>query len=427
MTIIRNWCDGGWKRYALRLAGAHRCVQRIRPRRTLRFATSRFAISLIALAVAGAMLPVVAQDRAGRDSGVTIRIVSPEPDSYAAGTVQLKAVVEPGSRIKDIAKTTFSVDGRLVCTIMEPTRLECPWDAGAHIKEHVIRATVEMIGGDRAVTSMRTKGLELAEAVRVEIVQLTAVVHDRGRFIGGLPASAFQLFEDGVPQKISHFSSEGSPLELVVAVDVSESMTNAMPALKTSVKKFLAALSPKDQVTLTAFNDNLFTLTRRESSAESRLRAVDRLKPWGGTALYDVIVRGLQQLSKQPGRRVLVVFSDGDDKTSHSTIQAVEQAVRSSDATLFMVALGRGARNAALKSSIERLVDLSGGRALFVERSDQLDEPFAEIIEELANQYLIGYESSNPRRDGAWRAIKLELRNHSYSVRARQGYNAPEK
>lgn len=383
--------------------------------------------SIVAAVLGLAIATAVAQEGATKDSGVTIRIVSPEPDSYAAGIVPLKAVVEPGRRVKDIARTMFYVDGRLACTIMEPTRLECAWDAGAHIKEHVIRAVVEMVGGARAVTSMRTKGLELAEAVRVEVVQLTAVVNDRGRFIGGLPASAFRIFEDNVPQKITHFSSEGSQLELVIAIDVSESMTNAMPQLKTSVKKFLGALSPKDQVTLTAFNDNLFTLTRRDTSAESRLRAVDRLAPWGGTALYDVIVRGLQQLSKQAGRRVLVVFSDGDDKTSHSTIEAVEQAVRASDATLFMVALGRGVRNATLKGSIERLVDLSGGRALFVERSDQLDEPFAAIVEELANQYLIGYESSNTRRDGAWREIKVELPKHSYSVRARQGYNAPQK
>ena len=108
-----------------------------------------------------------------------------------------------------------------------------------------------------------------------------------------------------------------------------------------------------------------------------------------------MIIRGVQQLSKQPGRRVLVVFSDGDDRTSHATIHAVEQAVRANDATLFMVALGRGVKEAQLKSGIERLVDLSGGRALFVERSDQLDEPFAEILEELSNQYIIGYESKN--------------------------------
>jgi VWFA-related protein len=361
------------------------------------------------------------------DKDVAVSITSPDADSYAAGTVTLRAAITPGRRVKDIARALFYVDGRLVCTVMEPTRLECPWDAGAQIKEHVIRAVIELHGGTRAVTSMRTKGLDLAEAVRVEITQVTAVVHNRGRFIKGLPPTAFRLLEDNVPQKITHFSSEGSPLDLVIAIDVSESMTQAMPQLKNAVKKFLSALSPKDQVTLSAFNDSLFTLSRRDSTPEQRLRAVDRLAPWGGTALYDVIVRGLQQLSKQSGRRVLVVFSDGDDKSSHSTLQAVEQAVRASDATLFMVALGRGVRNAALKSSIERFVDMSGGRALFVERSDRLDEPFAEILEELSNQYLIGYESSNGRRDGAWREIKVELPEHGYEVRARQGYNAPKK
>jgi Ca-activated chloride channel family protein len=368
---------------------------------------------------------VLAQNAGGDD--VAITITSPEADTFVAGMVQLKAVVTPGRRIKDIAKVTFSVDGRLECTIMEPTRLECPWDAGSRIKEYVIRAVVELHGGARAVTSIRTKGLELAEAVRVEVTQVTAVVHERGRFIKGLPASAFRLREDNVVQKITHFSAEGSPLELVIAVDVSESMTQAMPQLKTSVKKFLSALGPNDQVTLTAFNDNMFTLTRRDTTAAQRVRAVDRLAPWGGTALYDVIVKGLQQLSKQAGRRVLVVFSDGDDKSSHATLQAVEQAVRSSDATLFMVALGSGVRNVKIKSSIDRLVEMSGGRALFVERSDQLDGPFAEIVEELSNQYLIGYESSNAKRDGAWREITIELPDHRYSVRARQGYNAPKK
>ena len=138
-----------------------------------------------------------------------------------------------------------------------------------------------------------------------------------------------------------------------------------------------------------------------------------------------MIVRSVQQLSKRPGRRVLVVFSDGDDRTSHATIHAVEQAVRANDATLYMVALGRGVREAQLKSGIERLVALSGGRVEFVERSDQLDGPFAAILEELSNQYIIGYESNNTARNGSWREVKLEIPGTNYNVRSRQGYRAP--
>ena len=178
-----------------------------------------------AFTVVSALAAQKGRQRGAPIEDVTIEIVAPVADSYAAGIIPLKAEVRPGSRVKDIARVMFYVDGRLTCTIMEPTRLECPWDAGLQIKEHVIRAVVEMIGGARAVTSIRTQGLDLVEAVRVEVVQVTAVVHDRGRFIKGLPASAFRLFENEVPQKLTHFSSEGSPLELVVAVDVSESMT----------------------------------------------------------------------------------------------------------------------------------------------------------------------------------------------------------
>ena len=385
---------------------------------------TRLTALLICSAVALTVEPILSQ---APPREVAIRIVSPEPDTYLVGLVRLRAAIEPARRAREVARVMFYADGRLVCTLMDPARAECPWDAGGNIKEHVIRAVAELVGGGRAVTSIRTKGLEIADVVNVEVVQVTAVVANRNSFVKGLTKDDFRLREDNAPQTITHFSSEGSPLELVIAVDVSESMTEAMPQLKNSVKRFLAALGPQDQVTLTAFNDNLFTLTRRDTSPEQRLRAVDRLKPWGGTALYDVIVRGLQQLSKQPGRRVLVVFSDGDDRTSHATLESVEQAVRASDATLFMVALGGAVKHAHLKTGIEKLVDLSGGRALFVERSDRLDAPFAEILEELANQYLIGYQSTNARRDGAWREIKLELPNHSYSVRARQGYRAPTK
>lgn len=385
--------------------------------------TTRLLVSNLTLAIALSLFPAFAQEQP--TAALEVRIVSPEPDTYVSGVTTLRAEILPRMLATRVAQVIFFADGKQVCNILDPLNAECTWDAGAEVRPHVFRVVANLIGGGRIVSSARTKGLDQVEKVSVEVVQITAVVTNRGRFVSDLRQPQFKLIEDGVPQTIAHFSAEGSPLEIVVAIDVSESMTQAMPQLKNSVKKFLAALGSKDQVTLAAFNDNMFTLTRRETSVPQRTRAVDRLAAWGGTALYDVIIRGVQQLSRQPGRRVLVVFSDGDDRTSHATIHAVEQAVRANDATLFMVALGRGVKEAQLKSGIERLVDLSGGRALFVDRSDQLDEPFAEILDELSNQYILGYESSNPSRNGSWREVKVEVPGTGYSVRARQGYRAP--
>jgi Ca-activated chloride channel homolog len=378
-----------------------------------------------ALAIVVPLVLAVVPGIRAQEGAITVRLVSPGPETYLSGPVLLKAIVEPPPRAREAARVLFYADGRLVCTVVDAARAECPWDAGAEVKEHLVRVVVDLKDGKRAVAATRTKGLEHAETVTVDVVQVTAVVNDGNRFVKGLSKDAFRIMEDGVPQTISHFSNEGSPLELVVAVDVSQSMAASMPQLKNAVRKFLGALGPNDQVTLAAFNDQLFTLARRETVTAQRLRAVDRLAPWGGTALFDVIVRGVQLLTRAPGRRVLVVFSDGDDRTSHATIANVEAAMRSTDSTLFMVALGRGAKEAQLRSGIQRLITLSGGRGLFVEKSEHLEEAFADIVVELSNQYLIGYQSSNAKRDGAWREIAIEVPGSGHTVRARQGYRAP--
>jgi Ca-activated chloride channel homolog len=378
-----------------------------------------------AVAIVVPLVLAVLSGLRAQEGEITVRLVSPGPETYLSGPVLLKAIVEPPPRAREAARVLFYADGRLVCTLVDAARAECPWDAGAEVKEHLVRVVVDLKDGKRAVAATRTKGLQHAETGTVDVVQVTAVVNDGNRFVKGLSKDAFRITEDGVPQTISHFSNEGSPLELVVAVDVSQSMAPNMPQLKNAVRKFLAALGPKDQVTLAAFNDQLFTLARRETVAAQRLRAVDRLAPWGGTALFDVIVRGVQLLSRAPGRRVLVVFSDGDDRTSHATIANVEAAMRSTDSTLFMVALGRGAKEAQLRSGIQRLITLSGGRGLFVEKSENLEDAFADIVVELSNQYLMGYQSTNAKRDGAWREIAIDVPGSGHTVRARQGYRAP--
>jgi len=350
----------------------------------------------------------------------SVEIASPTADAYISGTTTLRATLTPPDAA---TRVVFSVDGKQVCDAAAPV-FECSWEAGPHIVAHQIRVVAELKSGGRVIKTVRTRSLGYAENVDVDVVQIIATVTDgSGHFVTGLPRSAFHIDEDGKPQKISHFGSEDVPLELIVACDVSGSMTPAMPRLKTAVKEFLGAVPARDQVTLIGFNDSIFALTRRQIDPAERIKAVDRLAPWGATALYDVILRGVDMLGKQPGRRAMIVFSDGEDQGSHASITDVERRLQASDVTLYMIGQGRGVEVAALKDVMQRLVEPTGGRALFTDNIDQLHAAFSDLLEELSNQYLLGYESTNSRRDETFRKISLRVDGQT-RVRARQGYRA---
>jgi len=366
----------------------------------------------------GALLLLAGVLAAQTASPPALEIVAPPADAYVSGTTILRATVSDPAAV---TRVVFSIDGKQICSASAPP-WECSWEAGANILAHQIRAAAELKAGGRVIRTLRTKALDYAEKVDVEVVQVIATVTDgSGHFVTGLPQSAFHIEEDGKPQKISHFGAEDVPLELIVACDVSGSMTPAMTRLKAAVKEFLAAVPTSDQVTLLGFNDSIFPLTRRQVDPAARLKAVDGLAPWGATALYDVILRGVDMLGKQPGRRAMIVFSDGEDQGSHAAITDVERRLQASDVTLYMIGQGRGVEVEALKSVMQRLVEPTGGRALFTEDIDQLHLKFADLLEELSNQYLLGYESTNTRRDEAFRKISLRVDGQS-RVRARQGY-----
>ncbi len=207
-----------------------------------------------------------------------VEILSPSPDSYVTGPTALRARVEPAEAV---ASLIFFVDGRQVCVLAKPP-FECDWDPGASIREHQVRLVVNLNGGGRQVQTVRTKALDFSESVDVDVVQVTVTVADsRGKFVRGLPQSAFRVAEDGRPQTISHFASENVPLELIVAIDISGSMGGSMPQMKAAVKAFLTAVPSQHQITLLAFNDTLFTLARRATDLAERTKAVDRLAPVG--------------------------------------------------------------------------------------------------------------------------------------------------
>ena len=349
-----------------------------------------------------------------------VKIVSPGDDAYVTGPTLLRATIVPAEAVTGM---TFFVDGRQVCALTAPP-FECEWDAGATITAHQVRAVATVKGGSRVVQTVRTKSVGYVERVDVDVVQVTVTIADgHGKFVRNVPPAAFHVFEDGRPQAVSHFASEDVPLELVAAIDISGSMAPAMPKVKTAVKEFLRDVPPEDQVTLLGFNDSIFTLTRKATDPAERIKAVDRLAPWGSTALYDVLLRGVEMLGRQTGRKALVVFTDGEDQGSHATINDVERRLQSSDVTLYMIGQGRGVTMEPLRRIMERLSLPTGGRALFTDSIDELHAAFADLLDELSNQYLLGYQSSNSRRDDAWRKIKVDVDGH-HDVRARQGYRA---
>ena len=354
------------------------------------------------------------------DSAPQLKILSPGEDSYVSGVTLLRASIVPAEAASTV---TFFVDGRQVCALTRPP-FECEWDAGPALGEHQVRAVALLTTGGRAVQTIRTKAVSVTEKVNVDVVQVTVTVSDgHGRFVRNLPRTAFRVLEDGKPQGITHFTSEDVPLEIVVAIDISGSMTPAMPKLKTAVKEFLKDVPNQDLVTLLGFNDSIFTLTRKAGDVAERSRAVDRLAPWGSTALYDVILRGVEMLGRQTGRKALIVFTDGEDQGSHATINDVERRLQSSDVTLYMIGQGRGVTLDTLKKVMERLSNPTGGRALFTDSIDELHDSFADLLDELSNQYLLGYEPINTKHDDVWRKIKVEVDGH-HEVRARQGYRA---
>jgi len=201
-------------------------------------------------------------------------------------------------------------------------------------------------------------------------------------------------------------------------------MRDAMPKVKEAVKEFMGALSPKDQVTLLEFNDRNCTLTRKSTDQAQRIKAIDRLAPWGATALYDVVIAGADILGRAAGRKAMLVFTDGEDQGSHASLADAERRLQSSDMTLYMIGQGRGTKMEPLKKVMNQMSGASGGRALVTEKIEELRSAFSELLQELTNQYLIGYTSTNTKRDGALRRLKVDV-DGRHQVRAREAYRAP--
>jgi Ca-activated chloride channel family protein len=361
---------------------------------------------------------------AARSQAPVLSIVYPTADVYLLGQTELAADVSPPS--VTVADVTFFVDGQPVCKVTSRP-FKCLWDAGNRTVTRTVRVAATLAGGTRLVETVRTKGLNLSQAVAVEAVLVSVhVTDDRGRFVEGLQQSNFKLLEDGVPQDITSFLAENAAGSLLLALDISGSMGPAVGELRNATSQFLGSLRPTDRVTLTGFSNSLFILSPATADAAARQAALEQLHPAGGTALYDSMIRGVELLKPQSNPRAMVVFTDGDDDASLATLDGVRSTLQSNDVVLYFIAQGRAERDDVLRTALTRLATETGGAAYFSSRMSSLQEHFANIVADLSHQYVVGYSPKRDLGDGAWRKIQVHVedRDRKLTVRARQGYLA---
>ncbi len=309
----------------------------------------------------------------------------------------------------------------------------------------------------------------------VEVVNVAATVSDaNGRFVPGLTRDDFRVYEDDQLQTISQFSAERVPVSLGICLDTSGSMTgDKMQAAESALDRFLDDLvDPRDEVFLYRFSNDPILLEGWTSDHELIARALGRITPNGGTALYDAVAEAIP-LAQQGhnAKKAVVVISDGNDTASRLGLRDVKARLRESEVLVYAVGIdsedervsrppaprrppptpfpfpprgrpgwpfpprigsgGGGGNGGWTRVSGERvnedalraMTDDTGGRTEIVRDPRDLDPATTSIADELSKQYFLAYQSSL-KRDGRWHEIRVEVNNRSYHVRARRGYIA---
>jgi Ca-activated chloride channel family protein len=279
------------------------------------------------------------------------------------------------------------------------------------------------------------------QAVIFDMVRLSAVVTDAdGRYVSGLDAADFQVFEDGVEQQVQIFNAPDSPITFAVLVDGSISIASRLLTVRQSVRELLRNLGPQDFVQMVQFNERVSVLESFSTRRAALEAAIESFSSAGGTAVLNAVYRGLREIEArareerdESRRRAIVLLSDGVDSSSLVSEDVVLSEARRSRASVYSVGLGQnlsarltaGARGARGHALLEELARTTGGRVIVPVTIDDLQGAFAEVAEELRHQYGLAYVSDNVTRDGRWRGIELRVRNRpDLRIRHRDGYYA---
>jgi VWFA-related protein len=267
--------------------------------------------------------------------------------------------------------------------------------------------------------------------VEIDVVSVTAVVFDKaGKPVRGLGPKDVELFENGVKQEVSFFREASSvgdpaervPLSVLLVLDTSGSMKDNLRFLQEAVLNFVYKLEEVDGVLVVSFNDSVKGSAEFTTDTDRLERFVDGLQAWGGTSLYDAVHYSLGRIKDAPGRKALIVFSDGADTTSQLQDKDVVDYARAVEATVYSI----GFKGPGSRGFLHRIASETGGQYFSPDRVAELIKVFNEISNELKNHYLLAY-TPKLGPDGTWREILLKLSRPDAQVRVRKGYFAVKR
>lgn len=290
---------------------------------------------------------------------------------------------------------------------------------------------------------LREKDDDEVIRINTELVTLTATVTDKnGRYRADLQRGDFTVYENGVEQKLEYFNTgDRVPMSLGIVFDTSGSMEDKIEGVQDAVEHFVKSVAPVDEIFLIRFSDDADIVQDFTNDRRSILRTVQNLQPRGGTALYDAILLGLQKIGEGKHRkRALLLLTDGNDTASSTTFQEITALARKAEVIVYGLGIGHGEKGnmhagitgGQVKDTVDMrtlraLADATGGNAYFLENAheggrDLIDEAAVEVAAELKQQYTLGYYPTDKKDTGAFRQIKVEVKDKSLRVRTKRGY-----
>lgn len=287
-------------------------------------------------------------------------------------------------------------------------------------------------------------GLPQKFRVAVEAVRVDALVMDGNRPVGGLTAADFELRDSGVIQDIEAVAIEDVPLSVMLVLDTSTSVKGLpLTDLKQAASAVVQLLTPADRSALMTFSGALRLGSGWTSDHGVLEAAIARSEAAGGTALHDAAYAALTLRDPQPGRTLVLIFSDGADTASWLPGQHVLDIARRNDAVVYAVTLNVGELRVPgyrldfqsgiqepikhaptptlMQPFLDALTEETGGKVINAQRSDRLRETFVQIVNEFRSRYLLTY---TPRGvdTGGWHPLEVKLKGRRAKVTARRGY-----